>query len=221
MAMSGFGEVAGIKRRPTESLAAYNMRPDVKAARVKMQQTSIYQTPRPAAAAAPPPVDTMPKLAEYQPLTGAAVQQEFESSPWMRMATQRQQAEQALQLNQAGTQAGTQAAMAQANLAARGGLRSGAAERLAGASAESAMMAGQGIRGQGAAERGQLGMQGLGIAAQTVGQNVAGINARNILEYQEKMKQLGAGATAEAIKKSGGGGGFFDNPGKAISGWFG
>ena len=220
MAISGFGEVAGIKRRPTESLSAYNMRPDVKAARVKAQQTSIYQTPRPAAAA-PPPVDTTPKLAEYQPLTGAAVQQEFETSPWMRMATQRQQAEQALQLNQAGAQAGTQAAMARANLMRGGGLRGGAAERLAGASAESAMMAGQGIRGQGAAERGQLGMQGLGIAAQTVGQNVAGINARNILDYQEKMKQLGAGATAEAIKKSGGGGGFFDNPGKAISGWFG
>jgi hypothetical protein len=218
--MIGYGEIAGIKRRPSETLAAYNMRPDVKAARVRASGAKPNQIKNPLAPN-PPPVDTTPKLAEYQPLTGAAVQQEFESSPWMRMATQRQQAEQALQLNQAGAQAGTQAAMARANLMRGGGLRSGAAERLAGASAESAMMAGQGIRAQGAAERGQLGMQGLGIAAQTVGQNVAGINARNILDYQEKMKQLGAGATAEAIKKSGGGGGFFDNPGKAMSGWFG
>lgn len=162
----------------------------------------------------------MPQLAAYKPLTGADIQKEFETSPWMKMATERQKAEQALQLNQAATQAGTQAAMAQANLAARGGLRGGAAERLAGAGAESAMMAGQGIRGQGAAERGQLGMQGLGIAAQTVGQNVAGENERNMLQYQEQMKQLGAGATAEAIKRSGGGGGFFQNPGKAVSGWF-
>jgi hypothetical protein len=162
----------------------------------------------------------MPQLSAYKPLTGADIQKEFESSPWMKMATERQQAEQALRLNQAGQQAGTQAAMAQANLAARGGLRGGAAERLAGTSAENAIMAGQGIRGQGAAERGQLGMQGLGIAAQTVGQNVAGENERNMMQYQEQMKQLGAGATAEAIKRSGGGGGFFQNPAKAVSGWF-
>lgn len=163
-------------------------------------------------------------------VTGQAIQSEMENSPWYQMALKKQAAEQDRLLGQTQQQQAGQLAQARGQLAMRGGLRGGSAERLAMGGAESGLLASQNIRGSGAMERGQLGMQGIDLARKTVEGNVGAQNtaqqfniqnqiadltaqnARNLAQYQEQMKMLGANATADAIRRSGGGGGFFQNP---------
>lgn len=165
-----------------------------------------------------------------QTISGEAIQKEMESSPWYSMAKQRQGLEEAQRLTGATQQAGTQAAQARGMLASRGGLRGGAAERLAGSAAENLAMMRQGIAGQGAEARADLGMKGLGLATDIAGRNVEAANRarefnvganiadlraqneRNMQQYLEEMKLKGAEATSEAIRKSKGGGGFFQDP---------
>jgi hypothetical protein len=140
-------------------------------------------------------------------------------SPWEAMARQKQQAEQDMQLNQAMGQAQGALAGSRASLAMRGGLRGGAAERLAMAGNESLLNTAQGVRGAGAIERGKIGLQGAEMARQIAGQNVAaqtagqGANIQAALnelmakraydlgKYQEEMKGFAAGKTAEALGK--------------------
>lgn len=165
-----------------------------------------------------------------QTISGQAIQTEMESSPWYAMAKQRQGLEEAQRLTGATQQAGTQAAQARGMLASRGGLRGGAAERLAGSAAENLALMRQGIAGQGAEARADLGIKGLGLATDILGRNVDAMNRarefnvganiadlraqneRNMQQYLEEMKLRGAEATSEAIRKSKGGGGFFADP---------
>lgn len=171
-------------------------------------------------------------------VTSKAIQEEMEASPWFKMALERQGLEESKQRGAAEQQMATQAAQARGLLASRGGLRGGSAERLASQSAENLALARQGILGQGAEARADLGMKGLGLASDIVGRNVSAENVarqqnvqnaiedlrnqnlRNLEQYREEMKLKGAEATSEGIRKSGGGGGFFQNPVKATQATF-
>jgi hypothetical protein len=134
-------------------------------------------------------------------------------SPWMKQQLQQQDMMQTQQLNQGAQQAATAAASAQAGLARRGGLSSGAAERLAGAAQEQRALGAQNIYGQGAQQR-------LGMQVQDLQQNrdyLTGLQQQNVqtrlgelarkqdfdlAKYQEQMKGYGARKSAEATLNS-------------------
>lgn len=80
-------------------------------------------------------------------------------SPWMKMQLEKQQLEQSGLLGSAAQQAASQGAQARSGLAMRGGLRGGAAERLAGQSANDLALARQGVLQQGALTRAGLGAE--------------------------------------------------------------
>lgn len=171
-------------------------------------------------------------------VTGADIQKQMEESPWYKMALEKQGAEQSQLMDQAARQQAGALAGARSQLAMRGGLGSGAAERMATAGAEGLTNLLQQQRQAGAVERGQLGMQGADLAsrigqfnvgaenvaqAQNVQNRIADLqaqNARDILQYQELMKMKGAEATAEGIRKSGGGKGFLQDPAGATRATF-
>lgn len=171
-------------------------------------------------------------------VTGADIQKQMEESPWYKMALQKQESEQAQLMDQAARQQAGALAGARSQLAMRGGLGGGAVERMATAGAEGLTNLLQQQRQAGAVERGQLGMQGADLAsrigqfnigaenlaqAQNVQNRIADLqaqNARDILQYQELMKMKGAEATAEGIRKSKGGGGFFQDPAGATRATF-
>ena len=90
------------------------------------------------------------------PKTGKAI---TGPSAWAQMATQQQQLDETNQLNNAARAGAGQQAGARSMLAMRGGLRGGAAERLAAGGAEANLMAQQDIRNQGAGNRLNIGMQ--------------------------------------------------------------
>lgn len=168
-------------------------------------------------------ISTLPGggMLQARQLTGADITREMEQSPWYRMALQKQAAEEAQRVGAGARQAQTAAAQAQAGLAARGGLRGGAAERLAGRAGENLMLTRQNILGQGAVERGNLGMQGADIASRlgqfNVGQQSA-TDVRNLQTqladlsaqedrkkflYGEGMKAKGSAMTAQAMENAG------------------
>lgn len=171
-------------------------------------------------------------------LTGQDIQTQMEESPWYKMALQRQEAEQAQLMDQATRQQAGALAGARSQLAMRGGLRGGAAERMAASGAENLTNLLQQQRQAGAVERGQLGMQGADLAsrlgqfnigaenlaqAQNVQNMIADLqakNARDLARYQEEMKMRGAEATAEGIRRSGGGKGFLQDPAGATRATF-
>jgi len=171
-------------------------------------------------------------------VTSKAIQEEMDASPWFKMALERQGLEESKQRGAAEQQMATQAAQARGLLASRGGLRGGSAERLASQSAENLALARQGILGQGAEARADLGMKGLGLASDIVGRNVSAENVarqqnvqnaiedlrnqnlRNLEQYREEMKIKGAQETSEGIRKSGGGKGFFQDPGGSTRAFF-
>lgn len=160
-------------------------------------------------------------------LTGADIQREMEASPWYKMALERQGAEQSRLMDQAARQQAGALAGARTNLAMRGGLRGGAAERLAASGAENLTNLMQQQRQAGAVERGQLGMQGADLSSRlgqfNIGQqastdvinlqtqlaDLANKERRKLYEYGEGMKGFAAGQTAEGIRS--GGGGLFAN----------
>lgn len=172
-------------------------------------------------------------------VSGQDIQTQMEQSPWYKMALEKQGAEQAQLMNQAAGQQGSALAQARSGLAMRGGLRGGAAERLAASGAENLAETMQKQRMSGAIERGQLGMQGADLAsrvaqfnvgaenlaqAQNVQNRIADLqaqNARDFARYQEEMKMRGAEATAEGIRRSGGGKGFLQDPVGATRATFG
>lgn len=154
-------------------------------------------------------------------LTGADIQKQMEESPWYRMALQRQGAEEARMIDQTARQQAGSLASARSNLAMRGGLRGGAAERMATAGSQNLLEMMQQQRQAGAIERGQLGMQGADLASRigqfNVGQqtqadtvnlqtqlaNLAAQENRKLQKYGEKMKGYAAEKTSEGISSSG------------------
>lgn len=176
----------------------------------------------------------------YRPTTvsGQDIQNEMNVSPWLRMAMDKQSAEQARQLNQVNSQTAGNIASARSNLAMRGGLRSGAAERLALSGMDASLAASQGVRAAGAVERGQLGMQGADLTQRMLQQNAAARTAAqasnvqaglqdlaaqrgwDMTNYQEKMKGYAAARTGEAIGKDPKPG-LFSDPVGYLGGWMG
>lgn len=143
-----------------------------------------------------------------------------DSSPWLKLALQKQGIEQSNMLDSASRQASTAQASARDSLAMRGGLRSGSAERLAMQGADAEAMAKQGVLNQGSIARAGLGMDSykndLGIATFNAGQqqgsnqfnataninDLQGRNDNNKFAYGEKMKFLGASNTSDAQAKA-------------------
>ena len=138
-------------------------------------------------------------------------------SPWLDQMLEQQGMMQTQALNRGQQLAATQAASAQANLARRGGLSSGAAERLAGAAQEQRTLGAQDIFGQGAQQR--LGMQTEDMQQERQFQTgLQESNLQNLLadiaqkrqfdlgKYQEQMKGFAAEKSAQATEKAGGGG---------------
>lgn len=134
-------------------------------------------------------------------------------SPWLDQMLQQQDMMQTQALNRGAQQASTAAASARANLARRGGLSSGAAERLAGAAEEQRVLGAQDIYGQGAAQR--LGMQTedmakerefqLGLQGQNLQNTLADIAQQrefDLGKYTEQMKATGAERAAQATEKA-------------------
>lgn len=177
----------------------------------------------------------LPKLGAYQGIsslgqkgiytakgvTGQDIQAEIERSPWLKMALEKQAAEQAQRMNLGASQAQSAAAQARSSLASRMGLRGGAAERLGQQAGENLMMTRQNILGQGALERSGLGMQGADLASKIAQQNTAAENAANqfnvqanlldlaarenrkLQQYQEEMKLKGGVESAKATASGG------------------
>jgi hypothetical protein len=226
-------------RKPGESLYAYEQRRAREGRGSKatektpeqLRQDALYtaETKRLAEEAA------MPQLEEYRgletlegggrlqarTLTGADIQKEMEASPWYKMALEKQGLEQNRLLGQTQQQQAGQLAQARSNLAMRGGLSGGAAERMARAGAESGLLAAQNVRGAGALERSQLGMQGADLASRlgqfNIGQqsqtdltnlqaqiaNLAAQENRKLQKYGEQMKGYAAERTSEGIGSGG------------------
>ena len=155
-------------------------------------------------------------------LSGEDITKQMEQSPWYRMAGEKQSAEQARLMDQAARQQAGATAGARSQLAMRGGLGGGAAERLAGAGAENLANTMQQQRQGGAVERGQLGMQGADLASRlgqfNIGQqtqtdvtnlqtrlmDLAAQENRKLQQYGEKMKGYAAERTSEGIGSGGG-----------------
>jgi hypothetical protein len=160
-------------------------------------------------------------MLQARQLTGADIQKQMEESPWYKMALEKQGAEQARLMDQAARQQSGALAGARSQLAMRGGLTGGAAERLAGSGAENLLQTMQLQRQGGAVERGQLGMQGADIASKlgqfNIGQqsstdvrnlqtqlaNLAAQEDRKRLVYSEGMKAKGSAMTAQATENAG------------------
>lgn len=138
-------------------------------------------------------------------------------SPWQAMALEKQSAEQAKAMDEAARSQAGAVAGARTSLAMRGGLRGGAAERLARSGAENLAQTMQQQRQVGAIQRGEIGLRGAemakdiaqgNVAAQTEGQarniqaalaELAAKRGYNIREFEEKAKMYGAEKTGQAI----------------------
>lgn len=157
----------------------------------------------------------------YRPttVTGSEIQRQMEESPWYKMALQKQGLEEANLMNQAAAQQAGALAGSRSQLAMRGGLRGGSAERLAMSGAENLASTMQKQRMAGALERSNLGMQSADLAsklAQANAQTLTEAQARNIgagiseldkqrayelAKYQEQMKGYAAEKTGQALGK--------------------
>jgi len=155
----------------------------------------------------------------YRPttVTGSEIQKQMEESPWYKMALQKQGLEEANLMNQAAAQQAGALAGSRSQLAMRGGLRGGSAERLAMSGAENLASTMQRQRMAGALERSNLGMQSADLAsklAQANAQTLTEAQARNIgagvgeldkqrayelAKYQEQMKGYAAEKTGQAL----------------------
>mgnify|MGYP006899572732 CR=1 FL=1 len=116
-------------------------------------------------------------------------------SAWAQMAEQGQRLDEQNMLNQAAQAQAGQQAGARSNLAMRGGLRGGAAERLAASGSENALLGGQGIRNQGMQGRLGIGMQDesnkLNLLSQLPGAELAQAGYKSGLDQQNISNKLG------------------------------
>lgn len=197
----------------------------------QLRQEAVYkaETERLAKEAA------LPQLEDYQgistlegdgkltarTLTGADIQKQMEESPWYKMALEKQGAEQARLMDQAARQQAGAMAGARTQLAMRGGLTGGAAERMATSGAGNLAEMMQQQRQAGAVERGQLGMQGADLASRlgqfNIGQqtqadvtnlqtqlmDLAAKENRRLQQYGERMKGYAAEKTSEGYSSGG------------------
>lgn len=154
---------------------------------------------------------------------GVLGSQSVSASPWLSMAQDRQAADQAALLGGAPQRQQTALLQNQNALAMRGGLGAGTSRRLNQGANENLALAQQNIRGQGAIDAANLGMQGAEIntandkynaannqAAEAFGvntniQDVIGQNDWNKYKYGEQMKSLGSERSATALSNAGGG----------------
>jgi hypothetical protein len=131
------------------------------------------------------------------------------SNPWIGMAKQNQ----AFNTQQAQNQLGAQQVGAQnqamSNLAMRGGLRGGAAERMAKSGAQNQMMANQALAGQNISALGNIDTKGEEMRQNMLGQQLGAeqsmsnaLNTFNLKEYEEQMKLKGGAMTAQAIENA-------------------
>lgn len=164
-------------------------------------------------------------------------------SAWLKLQLQKQQQEELNAINRAAATAGTQAAMGRSALAAKGGLSSGASERLARSGAQNAIAAQQGVYNEGALNRLNLGIadettkmnllgQASGLENQlgqfnttgdinaqkfNIGNQIRGVEGANVNAmdvFTIGKQEAAAKAIADAIRGSGGGGGLpFSIPG--------
>lgn len=121
-------------------------------------------------------------------------------SPWLKMQTQRQGVEEMSARDQAAQQAMSGAGAARSQLAMRGGLRGGAASRIAMQSARGMNAARQGIGRQG-----QLDRLSLGIADDQTRQNLLGQTAQLDLARAGQAQDMGKfniGSKLDADKSS-------------------
>jgi hypothetical protein len=222
-------------RRPGEDYPTYQARMQKLDAQQKspeqLRQEALYnaETKRLAEEAATPQLEAyrgIETLADKGQLTarsisGEDIQKQMEQSPWYRMALEKQGAEQARLMDQASRQQAGALAGARSQLAMRGGLRGGAAERLAMGGAENVANMMQQQRQTGAVERGQLGMQGADLSSRlaqfNLGQasdvdklnlqariaDLAAQENRKLQQYGEKMKGYAAERTSEGIGSGG------------------
>jgi len=144
-----------------------------------------------------------------------------DASPWMNLAMNQQKLEEGGALEKA--VAGQQQALAQgrANLAMRGGLSGGAAERMAMQGANDLANARQNVFAQGAINRGNIALSNVDKRSEidkfnaqmtqdanrfntsAAIQDLAAQNARNQFQYGEEMKMKGAAMSGQAIENSG------------------
>lgn len=133
-----------------------------------------------------------------------------ETSPWGKLMLERQGMEQQGLLEQASRDQGSQLASAQSALMRKGGLSSGASERLARSSAQDAINAQQNIRGQGAMSR--LGIRAddiskaMGIQDATINRSIREAERNQQMAtnlYNKQMDAYGGARTGMAILGSG------------------
>jgi hypothetical protein len=156
-----------------------------------------------------------PKMKDYDPsnLQGISTVRGMTaapgSNPWIGMAKQNQ----AFNTQQAQNQLGAQQVGAQnqamSNLAMRGGLRGGAAERMAKTGAQNQMMANQALAGQNISALGNIDTKGEEMRQNMLGQQLGAeqsmsnaLNTFNLKEYEEQMKLKGGAMTAQAIENA-------------------
>jgi len=124
-------------------------------------------------------------------------------SPWLKLATEKQQADEATQLDRTAQQSAGAQAQAMDSIAMRGGLRGGSAENLARQSMENTLLGQQGVRAQGATQR-----LGLGMDDENRKMDILkGLPGQNLGIWQQGMAAKGASEMADAIRAQGGGGG--------------
>jgi len=220
-----------LNRRRRQTPSGGMMRPTVTKTPEQIRQERIYaaETSRLAKEAKMPQLEAYKGLETLagggqltaRTLSGEEIQKQMKESPWYKMALEKQGAEQAQLMNQAAGQQGSALAQARSGLAMRGGLRGGAAERLAASGAENLAETMQKQRMSGAIERGQLGMQGADLASRlgqfNVGQqtetermnlqaqiaNLAAQENRKLQQYGERMRGFAAEKTSEGIGSGG------------------
>lgn len=149
-------------------------------------------------------------------------------SEWEKMALAKQQAAQAQMADLAQQQGAQAAAVARGSVARRGGLSSGAQERMARSSMRDILAQQQGVAGKGVGERADIGLKAeqqrqdllarlSGLEQERAGKDLATqqFNIRNALEqkqmeeaakleeYREKMRAYAAAQQANAIAMAG------------------
>lgn len=136
------------------------------------------------------------------------------ASPWASMATNRQNLAAQDQQEHGAVQVAGQTAKANDDLAARGGLSSGARERVAQSGATNAMDMSQGVNRQKNLNNMDIGLEDqkmkMGQQNTLAGldqADMAGKNAYNENQYNQQMAAWGAGKQADATAASGKGGG--------------
>lgn len=125
-------------------------------------------------------------------ITGEEISQEAMSSPWYKMALQKQELDQKNALQRNALQGAGTLADARSQLAMRGGLRSGAWERLANSGMQNTMLGQQNIRSAGMGDRANLGMKSADIASALLTQNANTINTGRLADIKTNLWDLEA-----------------------------